>query len=84
MAKEEMILENLGKKQLQKLFKMLCLHRKEYKEGESRFPDVWQDCKSCILRDISWNLPGSTEDSTVGLIVRDLCFAIWHEDILNG
>ena len=31
-------------------------------------------CDKCILRNIIWN---------AGNCERDLCFAIWHDDILN-
>lgn len=67
------ISNNLTKKQLQKLFKMLCVHKKEYQKDE-RFPSVWRTCKECILRDVPW---------AQGHCRRDLCFAIWHEGILN-
>ena len=67
---------NLTKKQLQKLFKMLCVHKKEYKQ-DGYFPGIWQDCEGCILRNVEWQLGEHSP------IFRDLCFAIWHEGILE-
>ena len=78
----KLVRPNLTQKQLQKLFKILCIHKKEYREKQI-YPFMWENCEDCILRDVPWNLPGSTRDSIVGLIVRDLCFAIWHEGILK-
>lgn len=71
------ISNDLTVKQIKKLFKMFCIHKVEYEE-DKRFPDNWKDCKSCILRDIPWQLDLHSP------IFRDLCFAIWHENILNG
>jgi len=68
---------DLAKKQVQKLFKMFCLHMKEYK-GKEIYPFVWQNCKECILREIPWQLELHSP------IFRDLCFAVWHERILDA
>lgn len=70
---QKMITANLTVKQLRKLFKDFCKHKSEYKEDKS-YPTVWQNCSDCFLRDIPWNQ---------GHCRRDLCFAIWHEGILE-
>ena len=55
------------------LYQALCLHQECYEEEAGDW--YWAPCKDCILRHIPWPVTGETE--------RDLCFAIWHEDILN-
>lgn len=70
------ISNDLTKKQKRKLFKMFCIHKKEYNEG-MQSPDKWVDCRACILREIPWQLGPESP------IFRDLCFAIWHEEILE-
>lgn len=76
-----------GKKQikililLRPLFKKLCKHLKEYDAGDEyhlQGTDFnWHNCQDCILREISWEIPQSDG------MIRDLCFAIWHEGILD-
>lgn len=68
---------SLSKQRIDKLFRMFCIHRVEYKKDEP-FPDVWEDCSACILYEIPWLL------KTANGHKRDLCFAIWHEGVLNG
>ena len=38
----------------------------------------WQDCHDCKLKDISWMVP-----HTMGEIERDMCFAVWHQRVLD-
>jgi len=48
----------------------------------NRYNDIkdfnWQDCEDCKLDSIRWMVPHSN-----GPIRRDLCFAIWHQHILE-
>jgi len=82
MADSDIVVKNLTKARLRRLLNMFCIYRKEY--HTDRYVCHWEKCNACILRDIPWKLPGSTKDSIVGEINRDLCFAIWHEGILNA
>lgn len=72
--------KNLTIKKLEKLFRMFCVHTIEY-EADTYSPDTWQNCNECILRDLPFVMKGS---EIVGDCKRDLCFAIWHEGILNA
>ena len=67
----------LSKQKIEKLFRMFCVYTIEYKGGEN----LTDDCSLCVLRDIPWVMKGS---KITGNFRRDLCFAIWHEDILNN
>lgn len=64
----------LNIRRIAKLFRMFCVHRDKYAD-KVRFEDVWQGCSDCILSEISWSKGISCE--------RNLCFAIWHEGVLN-
>lgn len=81
MADSDIVMKNMTKKQLKRLLNMFCVHAIEYHTGH--FVCHWEDCNTCILRDIPWRLPGDI-GKTQGVVERDLCFAIWHEDILNA
>ena len=63
---------------LRALFFHNCRFIKEYNNDEA-FPENWKMCRQCVLREMTWRR-GS--DSPV-FQDDDLCFAIWHEDILN-
>ena len=62
----------LDRKSIKLLFKNLCKH---YDEPEFD----WHDCNDCILRKIG---DLYLKHGMGFLIERDVCFAIWHEDIL--
>lgn len=69
----------ITKPDLKRLYKSLCKHKEHYKKGEGRWDPAdwsWAGCKDCCLRFIDWPTTG-------GHCVRDLCFAIWHEGILD-
>lgn len=55
-----------------------CKHLKEYEEEERNQKSEfrWQNCNECSLCEIGWTLPNSN-------IYRDMCFALWHENILD-
>lgn len=74
-AMKEPIANKLDKRLIAKLFRMLCVHREKH-STEIRFEDVWQDCSDCILHEIPWSKGISCK--------KNLCYAIWHEGILNG
>ena len=59
---------------LKTIFKKLCKHIPSYNKGECESKFDWSACENCVLRNIEWNY---------GKFHRDLCFAIWHENILN-
>ena len=71
------------------LYKTHCIYengtgdKKELENQDSTY------CDKCLLRNIEWTaaikewqmIDKTYKDS--GTIIRDLCFAIWHDDILN-
>ena len=61
------------KKEHKKLFEKYCKHQESYDVcpmiGEWR----WQDCNDCELRRETFMV-----EHSLGLIARDICFAIWH------
>ena len=68
---------------IKKIFDTYCIHKKEYDENKP-FPESWIDCEECILKKMTWIVGnGDVLESVVG-VIRDACFAIWHEDILRG
>lgn len=76
---EEMKAEQLKKLIITKgdlggIFKTLCKHQEHLDESLNAEWD-WNDCRDCVLRHISWPVTPDIE--------RDLCFAVWHEGILN-
>jgi len=81
MADSDIVVKNLTKKRLKRLLDMFCVHAKEY--HADHFVCHWEKCNACILRDIPWRIPGEIS-KIQGAIDRDLCFAIWHEGILNA
>lgn len=82
------VANSLSKQRIEKLFRMFCVHIEDYKTDSYPFPhceflskdfgtkDIHQTCSGCILRDIPWQ---TKKDG-----VKDLCYAIWHEGVLNG
>lgn len=61
------------------IFRQTCKHIKAYDDDQSDyiFSDTyfpWSECTDCVLRNIPCQI---TND-----VKRDVCFAIWHEDIL--
>lgn len=80
MKEDDLVVKNLRLHTLRKLFNMFCIFKVEYKK-DGHFPDVWQKCDGCILCDVPWRLPGEIS-KIQGAIDRNLCFAIWHEEIL--
>ena len=64
---------------LEEIFHTICPHQQAYNEGEYRQQDKnfkWQPCRDCILRDIILN----ADD---GVVQRDICFWIWHNDLFD-
>jgi hypothetical protein len=72
----------LTKQKIAKLFRMFCVHVVEY-EGGAHYGGA-EDCSLCLLRDIPFDVqvPRACDKKT-DIIERDLCFAIWHERILE-
>ena len=60
----------LTKEQLKVLNDTFCVYENGTKDGE-----IPVDCNECILRNIEWVAMKS--------IIRDLCFAIYHDKILT-
>jgi len=58
---------NLSKQRIEKLFRMFCIHR-----NTDTCPI---NCTDCILIDIPYITKKAQK--------KDLCYAIWHEGILN-
>jgi len=62
---------------LRALFFDNCQLIKEYNDDGPQ--ESWKMCRRCMLREMPWQRgnhdPVFQDD--------DLCFAIWHEDILN-
>lgn len=81
MAESDIVITNLTKGQLRELFYRFCIHTKEYRTN--RYTRSWKGCNACMLRDIPWSMTISITRNIENKIVRDLCFTIWHEDILN-
>ena len=79
MADSDIVVKNLTKKRLKRLLEMFCIYRREY--HVDKYVCHWERCSACILHDIRWDLPNC--ESAVGK-VKNLCYAIWHEDILNA
>ncbi len=64
---------SLSKQRVKKMFRMFCFH------SIVATPDMIQDCSGCILREIPWRYELGVKSRT-----ENLCYAIWHEGILNG
>ena len=79
MADSDIVVKNLTKVRLKRLLNMFCIHVKDYHAGH--FVCHWEKCNVCILSNIPWEWKGNANQ---GRCQRDLCFAIWHEDILNA
>lgn len=63
---------------LREIFEKICPHQKEYKEGEYKNRDFeWKGCSDCVLCEITFD--PKTEDG----FSRDICFHIWHENLLD-
>ena len=57
------------------LYEKHCQHQDKYDGPEYRDDEwFWNDCRDCKLRDMSYDVPHS-----LGIIQRDICFAIWHD-----
>ncbi len=79
----------LTKKQLKILNDTFCVYENGTKKGE--IPD---DCDKCILREIKWvammadqyktDRYGNSYIANKEPIIRDLCFAIYHDGILTN
>jgi hypothetical protein len=60
------------------LFNKYCKYKAKYVDDV--YCSSWNECEACCLRHIPYQiLHGFT-----GIINRDLCFAIWHEDLFNN
>ncbi len=69
----------LTPKQLAKLYKEYCIYASE---SDGYF--AWVDCEEpCVLRKIPW-IVGNKYPSENDDISRDLCFAIWHEGVIEN
>lgn len=79
MADSDIVMKNLTKGRLRRMLNMLCIHVKEYHAGH--FVCHWQRCNACLLCEIPW-----TDKNAKHYLnkQKDLCYAIWHEDILNA
>lgn len=64
---------SLTKQRISKLLRMFCIYQDLIKEHKVI---MYKDCSACILREISWKTKNGQ--------VKDLCYAIWHEGVLNG
>ena len=73
-----MDIDDFTSETLKAMFKNECKHLKEYTDEErnQKSDFRWQDCTECSLCEIGWILPKTDID-------RDLCFALWHEGILE-
>lgn len=61
------------------IFHETCKYSDKYGHpNDAKFFDEWQSCDSCILRNVQYLV-----EHGLGKITRDLCFAIWHEGILE-
>lgn len=60
----------LTRKGLMIIFKKSCKHLPSYRKGEYGTKFEWQSCNDCILRKVEHGK-------------RDLCFSIWHDEILE-
>jgi len=58
----------LSKQRIEKLFRMFCIHR-----NTDTCPI---NCNDCVLIDIPYITKKAQK--------KNLCHAIWHEDVLNG
>lgn len=58
-------------KVIKEIFENHCVNIKSY----NNYSVEWEYCDNCCLSFIEWN--------TTPNITRDLCFAIWHEGILD-
>ena len=79
----------ISKEDLKILYKKLCVYengtgnKKDLEDSDSRY------CDKCVLRNIEWIATmaewrrSSDSYPESKPIIRDLCFAIWHDDILN-
>ena len=71
-------MSNNYRKMIEAIFYETCKFSNEYgSPDDAKFFDEWQDCNACILRRTQWPIPHK-----LGIIIRDLCFVIWHEGLL--
>ena len=78
----------ISKKIIKILENTFCLYENGIKKGE-----IPVNCNECILREIEWvaciadqyknDRFGNSYISGTKPIIRDLCFAIWHDEILT-
>lgn len=71
---------SLTKQRIDKLFRMFCFH------SIVATPDMIKECSGCILREIPWQHMVDVEVAggiDCKVEVENLCYAIWHEGILN-
>lgn len=73
-SKEKPAANSLTKQRIKKLFRMFCVHYELGMLG-AHPKESHSNCSKCILRDIPWK---TSEGQT-----KDLCYAIWHEDVLK-
>ena len=60
---------------LRLLWERLCCHREKYMVPTSPYDWSWADCTDCALGKIKWQPPFG--------LVKNLCFLIWHDKILE-
>jgi hypothetical protein len=70
---------SLPRQRLDKLFRMFCVYSLSPREVVG---DGWRDCKSCILHEVSWLAKQPKQPGQERVV--NLCYAYWHEGILNG
>lgn len=84
-AKEPANANKLTKQRIDKLFRMFCVHRGAYNEAGPTLIEV-KTCSACILCEIPWQHMVDVEVAggiDCKVEVENLCYAIWHEGILN-
>ena len=57
------------------LYKNECKHQEKYMKPTNPFTWSWADCDDCVLASMPWR-------PKLGA-VKNLCFLIWHEKILE-
>ena len=55
-----------------------CMHVHKYITNDTEFN--WQDCKDCDLCEVE--LKNRPLGNGVNSVIRDICFHVWHNDIL--
>ncbi len=86
---ENLIECKISKEDLKILHEKLCIY--ENGTGDKKDLENYESihCDKCILRNIEWVAcikewkMIDEEHTNSKEIARDLCFAIWHDDILN-